>query len=162
MNIKLFFVTAFCLILFTGCAAQKTSGDYAANDSVEIYLKECVTAVTALLHTDKAKSNKVKTCESALLGVTHNNEVSNSKVMFENGELKSIEVWSGKQKRMYSPPRIISGGLRDGNNRCGAPDGVVRCCTLTPGKMSCCIDDYCCHWSGDGKGPKCDQISRLQ
>ena len=162
MNIKLFLVATFCLILFTGCAVQNTSKESAADDSVDIYLKECVTSVAALLHADKAKSSEVKTCESALLGVKHNNEVSNSKVMFENGEVKSIEVWSGKQKRMFSPPRIISGGLRDGNNKCGAPDGVVRCCDTGFNRTMCCIDDYCCYWDGKGKFEKCDQIGRLQ
>lgn len=158
MNIKSFLLPALCLILFIGCAEQETS-----NDSVDIYLKECVTAVAALLHADKAKISDVKTCESALLNVKHNNKVSNSKVMFENGEVKSIEVWSGQQKRMYSPPLVISTPSGWGlANRCGCPDGKVCCCELTPGKTTCCKDDYCCRWDGDGKGPKCDQIGRLQ
>lgn len=146
MKFRIFLATIlFCLSSLTAVAAEKDTSELDTHDPASIYLRKCVTAVHALLQSNNAEGSSVKTCEDPLLGIERNEKVTRSTIMLDKDELKSIEVWSGKQKRSYhTRMRML--------NKCGCKPGTVCCCN-TGGDM-CCKDDFCCVWGKTGS-PVC-------
>jgi hypothetical protein len=147
MKIKKLLVTILLILsASTVINGQKATCTPPPKDRATIYLRECVTSVSVFLQTNKDKAGAITACDNPLLGMALRPKRSSSKVVIENGELKSVEVKIGPRTRSYD----ASYSLRMRMTRCGCKPNVACCCDSWFFPDMCCLNDFCCTFSKYG------------